>query len=219
MGSLSSVSETYILNIATQLNTNLDPMKESSFARYLGKAFGCDLFGADSSGLDAPAEFWDVLSDEEKQQANRFVEVQDSVVFVTRRATLRILLSEQLGIGPQDLMFARSEYGKPFVVNGNCNFSVSSSRGAILIGLSARQPVGVDLEFIDAEFDFSGLIADVEPGSSTSEVFFRQWTLKEAKLKAAGVGIAHLSPVGDHIQAVGVQFGAGYAAACAWLTR
>ena len=74
----------------------------------------------------------------------------------------------------------------------------SHTRGALLCGLSDVSPLGVDLENIQRKVRFeklqercftraeNGWIAEA---SNLEDGFFRAWTLKEAYLKATGLGI------------------------------
>lgn len=124
-----------------------------------------------------------------------------------RRFYLRLLLGAYLGIPGKDVVVNRSNRGKP-VLDGSVHastlkFSMAKSEDRVLIGISAFDHLGVDLEpawrkardalrlarryFSPAEF--SALVA-LRP-ERRDEAFLRAWALNEAVVKASGLGIAN----------------------------
>lgn len=139
------------------------------------------------------------LSADERARMARFRDPALAARYGARRGLLRELLGRCLGQDPAALVFSLNEFGKP-ALNGGPHFNVSHSGQLMLVALSDRQPVGVDLERIGAE-----PISDQEaervlsaeeqaawrnlPGEELAEAFFRVWVRKEAVLKALGVGL------------------------------
>ena len=122
--------------------------------------------------------------------------------YVVTRSLVRIVLSAQLGIAPREIPVSRTDMGKPVVAEG-VHFNVSHSGDLILLALCAERAVGVDVERKRDVGKVQSLTArwltDGERGSfdrlrslgaTESEAFLRIWSLKEARLKALGVGIS-----------------------------
>lgn len=122
--------------------------------------------------------------------------------YVVTRSLVRIVLSAQLGIAPREIPVSRTDMGKPVVAEG-VHFNVSHSGDLILLALSTERAVGVDVERKREVAKVRSLterwLTDAERGSfdrlrtlgaTDSEAFLRIWSLKEARLKALGVGIS-----------------------------
>src|ERR1700741_3931072 len=54
-----------------------------------------------------------VLAPSERRRAERFVQDRDRRRFIVRRARLRRLLAERLGVPAESLRFSQNVYGKP----------------------------------------------------------------------------------------------------------
>ena len=129
--------------------------------------------------------------------------------------------------------------GKPVVAEG-IHFNVSHSGDLILLALSPERAVGVDVErrrevprvqAMTERWLTAAERADVASlrarGASDSDAFLRVWSLKEARLKALGVGISgasrapvdavHALPL-DHLldPIAGDRYGQGYVGAVAF---
>ena len=160
------------------------------------------------ASLDLPAEqieaLGGALSPDERERAGRFVRAADSRRFIAGRGILRSLLSRATGVEPSSVSFAYNEYGRPFLapVSGlpMVIFNVSHSAGKALYALSARAPVGIDLERIRPSPNFSGIAerfftpAEASalrslPERQRLDAFFTCWTRKEAFVKAVGKGL------------------------------
>lgn len=145
-----------------------------------------------------------VLATDELNRAARFHFEADRKRFNTARASLRIVLSHYLNVGPETFEFQEAAYGKPFLANPretNLRFNLSHSRDVALIAVSRGREVGVDVEFMRPDFAteevarhfFSQVevaeLAQVAPGLRTN-AFFNCWTRKEAYIKARGEGLS-----------------------------
>jgi hypothetical protein len=100
---------------------------------------------------------------------------------------------------PERLCFRRSRFGKPEVLGGP-SFSLSRSGRWLLLGVSSRGNLGVDVERvrfvpdIDLLMRFSFNSDEVSsvlqvPSGDQLSAFFGAWTRKEALVKAAGTGL------------------------------
>jgi phosphopantetheine--protein transferase-like protein len=124
--------------------------------------------------------------------------------YVLTRSLVRIVLGDHLGEAPRDVRVGRTEMGKP-VISGadHVHFNVSHSGELILLALCGTRPVGVDVErrrevarvqkLVERWLTDSERLEMAEHtvrGTGASEAFLRIWSLKEARLKALGVGIS-----------------------------
>ena len=145
----------------------------------------------------------DLLSDDEKDRANKFVFAKDKGRFIACRGTLRRVIGDYLGTVPRKIKFAARRYGKPYISAEDLDlrFNVSHSRGIAVIAVSLKREVGVDVEFVDRNFDVfkvaPSLFSAVEvsrlrslPSRLQTVAFFASWTQREALLKATGDGFS-----------------------------
>ncbi len=138
----------------------------------------------------------------ERASAARRVFAADRLRQIQSRGLLRHLLGYYLARDPQGLDFTTNDYGKPALSTaGGLQFNLSHCRDRVLIGLTRRLPIGVDLERIRplpnryalATHCCSADELNWLAGRSASDQdrdFFRIWTAKEAVLKTLGTGLA-----------------------------
>jgi 4'-phosphopantetheinyl transferase len=139
-----------------------------------------------------------VLTPDEKQRADRFINPADAERFILCRGLLRRTLADYLEQKPADLCFSHNENGKPFLKESNLSFNVSHSRDRLLIAVTCARAVGVDIEFRRdgvqmtpiADRWFSPAEREFFQGSENPHnTFFDIWSKKEAYVKALGEGI------------------------------
>lgn len=125
-----------------------------------------------------------------------------------RQFYLRMLLGAYMGVAGKDVGLLRGERGKPEIDQARhgdgLHFSLAKSGERLLIGISASEEVGVDLElehrkprsardlarrFFTAREAES--ICSVDPAEERDAAFMRTWACKEAVAKASGQGIAN----------------------------
>ena len=140
-----------------------------------------------------------LLSEHEQTRADRYHFDPDRDLFVTCRAALRRILGERMHIPPDEVGIANDPLGKPFVADLDFHFNVSHSSGRGLVA-TCEQPVGVDIEPVRSMTDAAAVAkrfftADEQASilrfgeDEISHRFLMCWTLKEALLKARGVGL------------------------------
>jgi 4'-phosphopantetheinyl transferase len=158
--------------------------------------------------LDAPPEVVRaeaaVLSDSERQRADRFAFETGRRRFIIARATLRRLLAARLGARPADIEFAYGEQGKPALGAGfagsNLQFNISHCDDFAVYGFSTVGEIGVDVEAVRWFADAAEVAARVFSPAERQAYsaldplqqpigFFNCWTRKEAFIKAAGDGL------------------------------
>jgi 4'-phosphopantetheinyl transferase len=141
------------------------------------------------------------LSADEIARAERLRFARDRNRYIARHGILRLLLAREFDRAPAALRFATNRYGKPLLVDGGCEFNLSSSRGFGLFALSADLALGCDIEFHDPRFLAENLPerffspAESEelrnlPAAAQTAAFFDGWTRKEACVKARGLGMS-----------------------------
>lgn len=157
----------------------------------------------------APCEFAQtqdaILSFDERERAARFVHAEDRQSFVTAHALARIMLSRFAAVDPADWQFSAGEFGKPAIsypsTYSGLQFNLSHTRGLVACAVARDCPVGVDVEAITRQTDCAMLAKSVFSRqelaawqSTRADLqqrnFFRYWTLKEAYIKACGLGLS-----------------------------
>lgn len=149
------------------------------------------------------AEFRKILSDDEREKADRFHFAKDRNRFIVSRGILRTILGRYLSLDPSRISFSYSPEGKP-AFKGNpkkIHFNLSHSHEMALYAFAVGREVGVDVEYRRALSDAEQLarryftsqeIARFHsaPPDHKDEIFFAIWTAKEAFLKATGKGLS-----------------------------
>ncbi|NLG52961.1 MAG: 4'-phosphopantetheinyl transferase superfamily protein [Clostridiales bacterium] len=108
---------------------------------------------------------------------------------------LRALLARRLNIAPGALEIHRTDAGKPYLkAHPGVHFNLTHSADMVVCALG-NIPLGVDIEKIEHARDrviekcFCGAEIDAINRAASRDVgFFRLWTMKEAYLKAEGLG-------------------------------
>ncbi|MFT5823364.1 MAG: 4'-phosphopantetheinyl transferase [Crocinitomix sp.] len=128
----------------------------------------------------------------------KFKQVQES--YIISQGGLRLLLSYYLGIEPQDIQIGRLSKGKPISIdNPTLRFNMSNSGRKVVYAFSLDEEIGIDLERIREMSDLDELIEKNYNRYEQNYInklpekrlyrFFKFWTIKEAYLKAIGVGM------------------------------
>jgi 4'-phosphopantetheinyl transferase len=142
-----------------------------------------------------------LLSVAEHAESARFLRQADRDRFALARGLLRELASHTLDASPDELRIERDSLGKPRLVDAAslaCNVSHSGDLVAVALG-PARQ-IGVDVEAHRPDIDLEAIgAAFMTPAeraamrraapSQRGDFFFRQWSFKEALVKALGTGL------------------------------
>ncbi len=144
-----------------------------------------------------------LLSAEERLRWQRFAREEDRRRFLLVRALARKVLAHELGRQPQELLFQADTHGKPRVVlpvGTRLHFNLSHTRGLSVLALSRQAEVGVDVEAAGRDVELMALarryfatsevqaLEELAP-EPQRELFFALWTLKEAWVKAKGLGL------------------------------
>jgi 4'-phosphopantetheinyl transferase len=145
---------------------------------------------------------YELLSIEEQERAHRFRVERPRNEFVLTRGTLRSLLAQYLGGGPQEVRFRYAGQGKPALEGeSGLSFNVSHTHGLALMAFVKQRAIGVDVENVGREVEAERLaerfFSEHERralrrlgGGELQAAFFRCWTRKEAYIKAKGDGLS-----------------------------
>ena len=137
------------------------------------------------------------LPDAFSERANRYLDEENSLSYLTGRLMLKKALSIN-GFSTSLLeKIHYSEYGKPSLAGHN--FSISHSNGYVVLAFSTAFFVGIDIEKkknIDLKL-FKYLFTELEwksiiEAENSLERFYWFWVRKEALLKAAGCSLREL---------------------------
>ena len=159
--------------------------------------------------LDLPdaaiAEYAHMLSDDERERADRFRFTAKRNEYVISRGLLRRVLAQTLGGTPERFVFTYGSHGKPAlseIWDGKAiSFNVSHSHNLALVAVSLERAVGVDVEHMRSEVECENLAQRFFspnertalmslPGQDRTKAFFVCWTRKEAFIKAVGKGLS-----------------------------
>jgi 4'-phosphopantetheinyl transferase len=147
-----------------------------------------------------------LLSEDERERADRFVFARHRREFTIARAVLRLLLARIVGAQARELAFIYGAKGKPALDprvprSSSVRFNVSHSGELALYAVALDREVGVDVERRRDDIDCDGLAARFFSRTEKAELlalsaherldaFFRCWTRKEALIKATGAGLS-----------------------------
>jgi 4'-phosphopantetheinyl transferase len=160
---------------------------------------------APTSDLDSPGALdaaltW--LTPRERARYDRFRGDEDRRMFLLGRVMARALVGRQLGVAPTAWPWREGPRGRPEIAwpDASLHFNLAHSAGLVACVVASGREVGVDLEDLGRRrIDWAvverycapGEIADIAAhGDRWHDRFLHYWTLKEAYLKARGVGIS-----------------------------
>jgi 4'-phosphopantetheinyl transferase len=153
-----------------------------------------------------------LLNEEEQTRLKRFKFDRHRREHLATRALERWALSAYAEIAPEAWQFEAGEHGKPAIAHDSCGrglgwqagelkFNLSNSLGLVVCAVSHGPEIGVDVEPYSrartivevAERFFSAReLEQLEPlhGDARQERGLTLWNLKEAYMKARGLGMA-----------------------------
>jgi 4'-phosphopantetheinyl transferase len=164
----------------------------------------CALAGEHEPALE---RYTCLLSADELQRAARLRLPRHREQFIISRGLLRALLGAYLVCRPETIQISHTLQGKPFVPASfspvPLSFNLSHSRDAVLFAMRLSGQVGIDVEYMRDNLDFTALagrffsVSEYNTvnrlsGAQQKSAFYTYWTRKEAYLKATGKGLAGL---------------------------
>jgi 4'-phosphopantetheinyl transferase len=141
------------------------------------------------------------LTEDEHAWLARFRFERDRTVALASRALQRRALSRCAPVPPDAWRFTATEHGRPEILApaSRLRFNVANPHGLVGCAVTIDREVGLDLErhrddapadIVDSHFAPSEQVAlRALPAARQAHRFIELWTLKEAYLKARGVGL------------------------------
>ncbi len=146
-----------------------------------------------------------LLTEPDRQQWQRFYFARHQHQYLVTRAMVRAVLSQYLPLEPSAWQFVRDSYGKPEIQPGlialPLRFNLSHTEGLITCAVTLKHAIGIDVEYLlraNATLDIAAryfAAAEIQelmqlPDALQQQRFFALWTLKEAYIKAKGLGLS-----------------------------
>ena len=140
------------------------------------------------------------LSADEVAAALRFRFERHRILYAFAHSFLRVTLASYLDVAPSSLVFEQLEHGRPELARQSgdraLRFNLSHTEGMVMLGVTARADIGVDVERVEPDRAEESLARrvftpeEVRAWRGDAESFFDRWTLKESYMKARGVGLS-----------------------------
>ncbi|MEP7126996.1 MAG: 4'-phosphopantetheinyl transferase superfamily protein [Byssovorax sp.] len=145
-----------------------------------------------------------LLTPAERARKQRYYFEKNRHEFLLTRALVRTVLSRYAPLGPAAWAFSANEWGCPAIASpegAGLRFNLSNTKGLVCCLVAHDRDVGVDVEDVEREgqtvdiadrFFSPSEVAELHalPEERRRARFFDYWTLKEAYIKARGMGLA-----------------------------
>jgi len=172
----------------------------------LGDSTAINLFISKRADFSVAKPYSHWLSADETSKMNRFLFEKDSQQYLVSHCLVRWALSLYSGLLPKDLHFKNSDHGKPYLISDNTlSFNLSHSNEWAVVAIAKERDLGVDIERVDQKhlqknnslssiakrFFHASEYQHLQTLSGQQKInyFSQLWTLKEAYLKAKGIGL------------------------------
>lgn len=143
-----------------------------------------------------------LITEEELQKIAQFKHASAKRTALLSRAMCRVVLSQYLNNSAQTHQFIRNKHGKPSLLDNQhqLQFNVSHNENLIIMAVCVNDAIGCDIEDPTRRVNISPItrryfstqehiMLQAKKGNEQIQAFFKTWTLKEAFVKATGVGI------------------------------
>lgn len=144
-----------------------------------------------------------LLSEAELDKVKRYRTPEAQHNALLTRAFARTVLSLYTDLNAQELKFEITEHGKPELSNSSLplRFNLSHNNNLIICTVCLNHDIGCDVENLSRKINVSSiarryfseneyLALQKLPAGTQQAKFFEYWTLKEAFVKATGLGIS-----------------------------
>jgi 4'-phosphopantetheinyl transferase len=149
-------------------------------------------------------EYHALLDSSEREKHQRFYFEKHRHQFLVSHALVRLCLSRYAPVPPGAWTFTQNAYGRPEVAgqgSPRLRFNLSHTDGMAICAVALESEVGADVEDTQRPGETVGIAdrffapAEVAalralPVERQRERFFEYWTLKEAYIKARGMGLS-----------------------------
>ncbi len=159
----------------------------------------------DDAPPDTVERLWCLMTEGERARCLRLVREVDRRTFAITRALVRRALSNYGPTAPADWRFVTNQHQCPFVEPSQAGtpplqFNLSHTNGLVALAVTRGYRVGVDVERVSRVVELAvadrhfapNEVRDLRalPAAEQPVAFFEYWTLKEAYIKARGMGLA-----------------------------
>lgn len=146
------------------------------------------------------------VSPKRQEKIHRYKFDSDKVTSLYGAILTRLGITRMLGCNNSDLIFEYEDNHKPSLAAychpkaDSLDFNFSHTKGAVLMGVTCHETIGVDIEKISTPpFDVMKLVfhpSEIDyvnrfTGSDKDKTFFEIWTKKEAYTKCLGTGLVN----------------------------
>lgn len=144
-----------------------------------------------------------LLDQRERERAKQFITPRLKNRFVSSHSFLRKCLARVINQLASKIEIHIDDYGKPFLDPKlyDLHFSLSHSGQTVMVGLSWKGPIGVDVERVSTDTslleianhhfsEYEQRALNSLPLSKKMDFFFRLWVAKEAYTKSVGKGLS-----------------------------
>jgi 4'-phosphopantetheinyl transferase len=140
------------------------------------------------------------LSDDELIRLEKFHFNLDQERWIASRGGLRKILGDYLKMPPKIIHFDYTDFGKPYLKGSQLRFNVAHTIDYIVYAIVENDDIGVDIEQFNDQIDFITIAQNFFSENECQQLFslspqkrplafYRCWTIKEAILKAMGLGL------------------------------
>ena len=143
------------------------------------------------------------LSVDEEKRYHSFHYEEDKRSYIIAHVLLRNALSKYIDVPVEAWRFACDEHGKPEIVQTaglpEIAFNLTHTKGLCACVVSLNVASGIDAENINRQCNYKGLAkrmfsdeenVSVNVSENPTQKFYKLWTLREAYVKALGVGLS-----------------------------
>lgn len=149
------------------------------------------------------AAYLSQLSVDEEKRYHSFHHEEDKHSYLIAHVLLRNALSKYIDVPAEAWKFACNEHGKPEIVRvagvPEIAFNLTHTKGCCACVVSLGVASGIDAENIHRQCNYKGLAkrmfsddenAALDVSEKPVQQFYKFWTLREAYVKALGVGLS-----------------------------
>lgn len=148
--------------------------------------------------IELKSDLSQFLTSKELKKAQRFFKEIDRSRFIIYRSILKFVLAAHTKLNVKNIYLDYQFNKKPYLASHPwLFFNLSHSEDFAAIAVS-RKNVGLDIEYMSKDFNFTSLLPDVfddnqvlqiQNAADKKHAFYTSWTRKEAFVKALGKGI------------------------------
>ncbi len=153
------------------------------------KIYKCNISDVTQNELDT---WFHTMSEERRNEVTRIVNEKKRTSKIVSDYLCRKAVSEFCGVAPNEIIFLKNDFGKPYAKNLPVHFSISHSADIVVCAVSEKE-IGIDTEkirsFNPKAAEKFAAEKELEYIRSGKNGFFEIWTLKEAYFKCIGTGL------------------------------